>query len=188
MAHPVRIPAMLEPLLRDITTVSQHPRNPNNGDVDAITESMLTVGYTAPIVVQAATGYIVAGNHRYAAMLGLGATQIPVIEVDWDDETTLRHLLGDNATAALGRRDEADLLGLLRELAATDEGLVGTGYSVDDMAGLLRAITPHEGMFAHLTPTITYGVMVTCDSVETAERVMSILEPERGVATRVITL
>lgn len=187
-AAPVRIPEALVPLLRDITTVSQHPRNPNNGDVDAIVESIQMVGYTAPIIVQASTGYIVAGNHRYAAMLALGQDAIPVVEVDWDDERTLRHLLGDNRTAELGRRDEAALLELLKELTDSDYGLAGTAYEPDDIARLAASIEPNPGMFAAASASMVYGVMVTCEDAATSERVLSILEGEPGVRARGIVL
>lgn len=184
----VRIPEPLRPLLRDITTIAQHPRNPNNGDVDAIVESILTVGYTAPVIVQASTGYIVAGNHRYAAMLELGEDTIPVIEVNWDDETTLRHLVGDNHIAEMARRDEAQLLDILQELSDTDAGLAGTAMTPQDIADLVKAIEPHEGMFAHLTPNLVYGVMVTCVDADAQQEVLGILADVQGVNTRAVTL
>lgn len=184
----VRIPPELQPLLVDLDTITQHPRNPNNGDTDAIVESILTVGYTGPIIVQKSTGYIVAGNHRYAAMLELGETQIPAVLVDWDDETTLRHLIGDNRTAELAVREDARVLEILQELSDTDAGLAGTAMTADDIARLVQAVEPHPGMFDHLTPNLVYGVMVTCADAGAQQRVLGILADEPGVNTRAVTL
>ena len=46
-----------------------HPRkgNPRRGDIDVIAESLERNGQFRPIVVNKATGEILAGNHTYAA-------------------------------------------------------------------------------------------------------------------------
>lgn len=130
----------LVPLLVPVEAISQHPENPNNGDLDKITESIQTNGFTVPIVVQASTQFIIAGNHRYQAAIGLGATHIPVIWVDMDDTQALRYMLADNRTARLGQDDLAILDNLLGRLELTEVGIVGTGYTDDDLAVLRSAI------------------------------------------------
>ena len=72
-------------LLVPIEQVQQHPLNPNNGDMDAVVDSILGNGFYNPVVVQRSTGYIVAGNTRYAALLSLVETVIPVVYADIDD-------------------------------------------------------------------------------------------------------
>lgn len=111
-----------------VDEISQHPDNANNGDVEAIVESIEVNGFFQPILVQRSTGYIIAGNHRYVAALDLGAPVLPVIYLDVTDAEAKRLMIVDNRTARLGRDDEAQLKDLLAELYASDIGLAGTGY------------------------------------------------------------
>ena len=124
----IRFHPALDDLLVDIDDLQPHPQNPNNGDTDAIAESIQVNGYYAPVVVQRSTNRIVVGNHRYAAMMQLGATKIPAIYLDLDDEQALRVMVVDNRTTRLGRDDEGLLLDLLTVLSQTDLELLGTGY------------------------------------------------------------
>lgn len=164
----IRFHESLDPLMEPIDCVSQHPRNPNSGDVDEIVASILKNGMYRPIYAQKSTGHILAGNTTHTACLQLGAKQIPVVWLDVDDQTATRILLADNRVAELAHRDEGLLLALLDDLAPErdDLALLGTGYSTRDM-DKLRAIddepvavedygdkTPH-GM-AHKCPECGY--------------------------------
>lgn len=113
-----------------------HPRNPNRGDIGAIHTSITTTGWYGAIIVQKATGYILAGNHRVEAARHANANTVPIIELDCDDQTATRILLTDNRTASLADTDNDVLLDLLRELNA-DNALHGTGYDTDDLDALL---------------------------------------------------
>jgi hypothetical protein len=129
---PVRFPAGVTDLLSPIGDVKPADRNPNNGDVDAICESIVINGFQVPVIARRDTGEIVAGNHRYYALLRLGATQVPVIWTDMDDTAASRFLIADNRLARLGRDDPAQLLEILREVqSATPIGLAGTGYDTE---------------------------------------------------------
>jgi hypothetical protein len=131
----VQIHEALTPLLVDIDTVSQHPANPNNGDLEEICASIEINGVYRPVYVQDSTGWIVAGNGTYTAMTMLEAEQIPVIRLDIDDPTASRIMLADNKIAAMAVRDPALELVLLLEL----DSLLGTGYAqfeVDKMQAL----------------------------------------------------
>lgn len=156
------------PLLRPIEDVAQHPRNANNGDVDALVEIIETVGYTVPVLVQASTGYIVAGNTRYAALLALGSSTIPVIDLDVDDDTALRILTGDNRAARKAWLDYAQELENLRLLRQSETDLLGTGYDEPDMAWLatMAEDTPssHGGFYpgADHSEEAVLGETVTC--------------------------
>lgn len=127
----------LVPYLVPIDSIRQHPDNPNNGNVDVIVESILANGFYAPLVVQASTGYILAGNHRYAALLSLGETQAPVIRLEVDDTTALKVMLVDNRAAELAERDPRALEEILKRLAE-EESLLGTGYMDEDLGELMR--------------------------------------------------
>jgi hypothetical protein len=121
----------LAQLLQPIDDVTPHPRNYNNGDVEAIGESIEVNGMYRPLYVQRSSGYIIAGNHTWQACKELGASEIPVVYLDVDDNTALRIMLADNKVASLAQPDNALLLELLDNLAA-DDSLLGTGYKEYD--------------------------------------------------------
>lgn len=125
-----------------IAVLSEHPRNPNQGDIGAIHTSIEANGFYGAVVAQKSSGYILAGNHRYRAAKQAGASTIPVIWLDVDDRQATKILLADNRTAELAHRDEESLSKILQELAAEDD-LLGTGYDGDDLDELLRSI--HRG-------------------------------------------
>lgn len=135
-----RFHADVTPLLHPIDQVTPHPRNANMGDTDAIIESIQTNGFTAPLLAQRSTGHIVAGNHRYAAAMELGATEIPVIWLDMDDEQALRYMLADNRTTRLGSDDLGLLASILEEMNDSEHGLVGTGYDEDYLDNLRASL------------------------------------------------
>jgi ParB-like chromosome segregation protein Spo0J len=138
----VRIDPALEHLLVPLDAIHQHPDNPNNGDLDSLTESIRVNGFYSPIIVNEA-GQIIAGNHRYQAMIGLGATHIPAVCVDADSEATIRMMLADNKITRNGWDDGAIVAALLKDLAETDIGIIGTGWNEDDLARMAaEADTP----------------------------------------------
>jgi len=81
-----------------IDSLRPHPRNPREGDIGAIHQSINNNGFYGSILAQQSTGFILAGNHRWQAMLQAGATEIPVTWIDVDDDHALRILLADNRT------------------------------------------------------------------------------------------
>jgi len=123
-----------------LANLRPHPRNPNQGDVGAIHLSIAENGWYGAIVAQRSTGYILAGNHRYLAAMQSKAGNVPVIWVDVDDQAALRILLADNRTAELADKDDLQLSELLKELAETEGGLLGTGYDGDDLDELLKEL------------------------------------------------
>lgn len=114
-----------------------HPRNVRQGDVGAIAESLKQNGQYRPIVVQKSTNYVLAGNHTLKAAKALGWTEIAATFVDCDDDRALRILIADNKTNDLSSYDENALADLLKELATSELGLVGTLYTGDDLDDLL---------------------------------------------------
>lgn len=120
----------------DLDKIEQHPDNANNGDVDALEESIDVNGFFAPLLVQRSTGRIIAGNHRYLVAMRRGLKNLPVIYLDIDDVAALRIMLADNAVTRKGHDDEGQLLNLMHTLYATDIGLRGTGYVSEQMVRL----------------------------------------------------
>jgi ParB-like chromosome segregation protein Spo0J len=117
-----------------------HPRNPRNGDTDAIVASLQVNGQYRPIVV-AHGGTILAGNHTYAAAAELGWKHIDIVRLDVDPESedAYRIMLADNRTGDLGRYDDALLLDLLREV-----DLAGTAYTEEDLTVLAAHLAASE--------------------------------------------
>lgn len=148
----------LSNLLIPIDKVTQHPDNPRNGDVEAIAESIEINGFIAPVIAQRATGHILAGNHRYQALLSLGAEVIPVIWVEVDETAAKRYLLADNRTSDLGQYDNANLVAILTELDEVDS-LLGSGYTQMDLHQLqaILDMPPNYEDFASW-PTISLTV------------------------------
>ena len=122
-----------------VDDIRQHPRNPNNGNVSTIAQSIAANGFYGAVVVQRSTGYILAGNHRWLAARSEGAQTIPVIYVDVDERQAVKILLADNRTAEMADRDAEVLAELLAELKHDDD-LAGTGYVEGDLSKLLEAL------------------------------------------------
>lgn len=118
-----------------------HPRNARNGDTDAIMESIRVNGVYRPIIC-AADGTILAGHHLWFALGELGHDKVDVVTLPVHPDSTEAHriMLADNRTADLGVYDDGLLLDLLRDLNST-AGLIGTGYTDDDLIELVSSIT-----------------------------------------------
>lgn len=119
-----------------IDDLTPHPRNPRRGNVGAIRESIRSNDFVGAVIVQRSTGYVIAGRHRLEAAREEGATELPVLEVDVDDETALRILLADNRTSDLAGYEDETLLALLREIGAGEGTLEGTGWTFEDFQAL----------------------------------------------------
>lgn len=120
----------LRRLLRPVSELTAHPRNPRKGDVELIQESLARFGQQRPVLVDA-EGRIVAGNHTVEAAAELEWTHVAVIYTDLTDEQEIaRYLVADNRTGDLATYDNAELEGMLAELNRLD----GTGYTAHDVA------------------------------------------------------
>lgn len=147
----------LDHLMRPIDSVTPHPDNYNNGDVDLIVESIRANGMYRAIYVDHG-GRILAGNHTWLACKELGAEVIPVIKIDSEGVDALRVMVVDNVAARRARPDHALLLELLEELNSTDD-LPGTGYDADSLE-MLRQLAQIEATDLDFAtwPTITLTV------------------------------
>lgn len=115
-----------------LNVLKPHPRNPRRGNPDAIAESLKYHGQYRPIVVQASTNHIVAGNHTYQAAKQLGWGTIAVTYLDIDDDTAERILIADNRTSDLASYNN----NLLSELLHSLPDLDGTGFTQMDLDGI----------------------------------------------------
>lgn len=153
-----RVPAGEGLHARNRPPLIYHPRNPRQGDVGAIIDSIHAHGFYTPLVVQSSTGHVLAGNHRLQAARTLNMSHVPVIWHDVDDEEALRILLVDNRLPDMATYDEQLLAELLAELAHTDAGWIGTGYGDAEIADLLNSIPA-----AQIDPSATRRETVEID-------------------------
>jgi DNA modification methylase len=123
----------------DIDSIQPHPKNVRQGDIGAISESLKAHGQYRPIVVDERTGQILAGNHTWKAAKALGWSQIQVSLIQTkDDDEALRILLADNKATDLADYDNDGLEQLLKQLAESDNGLLGSLYDGDDLDLLIN--------------------------------------------------
>lgn len=146
-------PADLAAELIDIDSVQPFPGNPKKGDVEGIAASLGEYGQWRPLLIQAATRYIVAGNNTWrAAKLGpLDAagirhpwTAISAIVVDVDDSRAKQINLADNRWAERGETDQDALATWLKELTDAGANTDAMGYGSEDLDKLLAGLRHSE--------------------------------------------
>jgi ParB-like chromosome segregation protein Spo0J len=126
-----------------LDALTPHPRNVRQGDVGAISESLKAHGQYRPIVAQRSTGHILAGNHTFKAAQALGWSEIAVTFLDVSDDQAVRIMLADNRTNDLATYDDAALAEVLKEIAATDLALGGTGFTGEFLDQLVSDLDGH---------------------------------------------
>lgn len=175
-----------------VDEVSQHPDNANNGDLEALKESIEANGFFSPIIVQASTGYIIAGNHRWQVANEIGMVSIPAIVLDVDDMQAKRMMLADNRITRLGRDDPALLTELLSDLSESDLGLLGTGFSHNDLQTMLDMAdkplefdeepeneggSSHDSVDAYIVLPVATEFTGECDSIVITRRDQGVIMP-----------
>lgn len=120
-----------------VDSLVPYPGNPRRGNVPKIADSLRAHGQFRPVVVQASTRYVVAGNHLLEAAKLLRWPTVAATVLDIDDDQARRLLLADNRTSAAGYDDKDDLAKVLAELGGE---LSGTAYDDDEVARLLARL------------------------------------------------
>jgi len=129
----------MEVINTDIDSLLPFPNNPRRGNVNKLKESLETNGQYKPIVIQASTRYILAGNHLWQAAKELGWQTINIVEVDVNNNQAKKIVATDNRLGELGTYDEQELLDLLQDIS-----LEGTGYDTADIDDLLALLEEQE--------------------------------------------
>jgi len=174
-----------------IDAVRQHPDNYRKGDITTITESVENNKFYGRLIVQKSTGFILAGNHRWLAAQKLGIKEIPIEEIDVDDETARRILLVDNRSSDKADNDEAKVAELLKLVSENNAELTGTGWTNDDLNDIIarseKTDTGEGGAPGKTPPTPPsgssnyseqYAVIVLCTDEEHQERVFEALQDD----------
>lgn len=131
---------------RPLDALVPDPANPRTHDernLGSIMESLRQHGQVEPLVVQASTGMVIAGNGRREAMLRLGWTSAAVAVVDVTNEQARKLSITLNRTAELAGWDEQVLGEHLRALQALDDGWSASdmGWSDAELAALAVSFT-----------------------------------------------
>jgi hypothetical protein len=140
-------------------------RNPRKGNVGAVAASLSVNGQYRPLVANIGThtgraNEILKGNHTLRALRQLAQkhpdderwSTASVHFVDVDDEQALRIIAVDNATSEKGGYDNSVLADLLGELNDSSIGLAGTGFTPNDLGGLLEDPEPYVDPEAYTDP------------------------------------
>jgi hypothetical protein len=136
-----------------VAALTPHPQNPNRGNVGAIAESIDANGFYGVVGYQRSTGHIIFGNHRFEAAKQAGATEIPAIELDVDDERALRIMLVDNRSATFAENDNELLADILQHLSGTNMELAGTGFTPEYLDELLAQLGSISQSFDDMNAT-----------------------------------
>jgi ParB-like chromosome segregation protein Spo0J len=120
-----------------ISSLTPYPTNPRRGDIDAIASSLTAHGQYRPIVVQASTKFVLAGNHTLKAAKKLGWKKIKAVLVEVDEDTAKKIVLADNRLTDLAGYNEPLLKSLLQALPELD----GTGFTQSEVETLDRLIS-----------------------------------------------
>ena len=169
--RPTIAPA-LESLCVPIESLERHPRNPRVGDVEAVAASLRRFGQQKPIVVQASTRYVVAGNHLLEAALRLGWTEIAANVVELDDATATAYMLAAFlATAVLGACASDNHPVIVIENRLSDPVAVVFLNSAGEESSLVETIAPGLAYSLEVFPTdhCTPGVLLARDQTTAAE-------------------
>jgi hypothetical protein len=136
--------------------------------VDAIVDSLKKTGQYKPIIVQASTSYVIAGNHTLRAALKIGWKTLDALFLDVDDNTARRINLVDNRSNDKATYDTVALAEQLRYI----DGYEGTGYSDVDVQSILSAIEERnqEAISEVLRPSLGIDFEGAEDDEERMER------------------
>ena len=131
-----------------LDSLQPHPRNYRahpEEQVAAIAASLEQFGQYRPIVVSS-DGYILAGEGVWRGRQKAGCADIDAVRMPFahDDPRAEKLLVADNELSRLAEDDDARLAGLLRGIADSDLGLVGTGYDETALQALLGDLTEAE--------------------------------------------
>jgi DNA modification methylase len=133
--------------MRKLSDIRPYENNPrlNDAAVDAVAASLREFGFRQPIVVDE-QGVIVVGHTRYKAATKLGMDLVPVHVATGLTPAQLKaYRIADNQTARLSEFDNDKLAAELIELQTMDIDLDLTGFTPEELIGLMTPATP-EGL------------------------------------------
>jgi DNA modification methylase len=130
--------------MRKLSDIRPYENNPRLNDVavDAVAASIREFGFRQPIVVDE-QGVIVVGHTRYKAALRLDLETMPVHVATGLTPAQLKaYRIADNQTARLSQFDNDKLAAELIALQTMDFDLDLTGFTPEELVGLMTPATP----------------------------------------------
>lgn len=122
-----------------------NPKNPNNHPEEQIKllgRIIKAAGWRQPITVSNRSGFIVKGHGRLKAAQMAGLIEAPVDYQEYASEAEeYADLVADNRLAELSEIDNAMLVDIFRDIDLDEIPAELTGYTEDEMAELLDALT-----------------------------------------------
>ena len=155
---------MLEIEYINLDDIIEADENPKDHDLGVLYESMKRFGFTDPIMLNEASGKLLAGHGRLQALKlfkdrGEKAPDRIQVEKDIEDETiedwfipvikginiensadAQAYLIADNRITEIGGWKPMELIESLNEVIEETGNLDGTGYDLDDIETILRDI------------------------------------------------
>lgn len=128
-----------------IDSITPHPLNPNEGDVETIRGSIQENGFYGFVVCQKSSRRILIGEHRWKGLKEEGAEEVPILWVDVTDKEAIDILLADNRTGELAKRIPEKLAEALAQRSKR-KPLRATGYTEDHVRKLKEALARQKGL------------------------------------------
>ena len=136
------ITAGIVELAQPIDSLVPFPGNARKHATGTLVESLRVNGQYRPIVVQASTRFVLAGNGTLLAVRELGWTHVAATVVDVDEQAARRIVAVDIRASDLAWYDQAALADLLSGI----DGLAGTGFTQQDLDELLAVTLPRPSL------------------------------------------
>ena len=133
-------------LLSELIPYINNSRKHSDDQVPQIAASIKEFGWTNPILVDGDNG-IIAGHGRIMAAKKLNMTEVPVIELAHLSKEQRKALIIADNKLALNSDWDTNLLALeLQDLKDLDFNLDLTGFSSEELDGLLNVLEETEGL------------------------------------------
>ena len=130
--------------LLETEKVVGNPRNPNKHpkkQVEMLAKIIKATGWRANITISRLSGYVVKGHGRLEAAIKAGCEKVPVEYQNYTSEAEeWADLTADNRLAELSDLDNTMLADLLAEIDTGEFPLELTGYTEEDLDGIIGAI------------------------------------------------
>lgn len=130
----------------ELIPYARNSRTHSDEQVLQIASSIKEFGFTNPILIDN-EGSIIAGHGRVMAAKKLGLDEVPCIALDYLTEAQKKaYVIADNKLALNAGWDDEMLALELKDLEALDFDLEMTGFSEEELEGLLGLEEPSEGL------------------------------------------
>lgn len=176
-----------------LASLKPHPENYQTHEEDELEhlrESIKANNLYRNIVISK-DDFILCGHGVAKACEQLGIDNVPCVRMPWnhDDMRAIKLLASDNEISHLAHRDDRKLTELLKTLAQSDVGLLGTGMD-EQMVAALAMVTRPESEIADFDAAAEWLGMPSMGEEQRETRVRLIVwcdtEEERNDALQVL--